>query len=71
MLEGLEWVRGGGGVISPQGMAHSRHPEALGNQYIIFDGYCSSNIYSDNAICRVDELSERGWFYGKLRVSLA
>jgi len=48
-------------VISPQGMAHSRHPEALGSQFIIFDGYCSSNIYSDNAICRVDELSERGW----------
>ena len=23
-------------VISPQGMAHSRHPEALGSQYIIF-----------------------------------
>ena len=48
-------------VISPQGMAHYRHPEALGSQYIIFYGYCSSNIYSDNAICRVDELSERGW----------
>jgi len=47
-------------VISPQGMAHSRHQRLWGANLLYLMAIVAQ-IYTRHAICRVDELSERGW----------